>query len=70
MWYHPAALALGKRDVVAAWFLCLAISAASFGLPAIERSIDAIEARTPPAGTGPSAVSCNLGARIGADQHG
>ena len=74
MWYHPAAFVLGKRDVVAAWLVCLAISAAFFGLPTIERlidamdAIDAIDARTPSAGTGPSGVSCNLGARKEADQ--
>jgi hypothetical protein len=70
MWYHPAAFTLGKRDVVAAWLVCLAVSAASFGLPTIERLIDAIDARTPSAGTGPSGVSCNLGARIEAGQQG
>jgi hypothetical protein len=73
MWYHPAAFVLGKRDVVAAWLVCLAISAAFFGLPTIERLIDtmdAIDARTPSAGTGSSGVSCNLGARKEADQQG
>jgi hypothetical protein len=70
MWYHPAAFVLGKRDVVAAWLVCLAISAAFFGLPTIERLIDTIDARTPSAGTGSSGVSCNLGARKEADQQG
>jgi hypothetical protein len=70
MWYHPAAFTLGKRDVIAAWLVCLAISAASFGLPTIERLIDAIEARTPSAGTAPSGVSCHLGAKTEADHQG
>jgi hypothetical protein len=70
MWYHPAAFVLGKRDVVAAWLVCLAISAAFFGLPTIERLIDAMDARTPSAATGSSGVSCNLGARNEADQQG
>ena len=67
MWYHPAAFALGKRDVVAAWLVCLAISAAFFGLPAVESLIDAKAAST---GTGPSAVNCRPGARAQADQQG
>jgi hypothetical protein len=70
MWYHPAAFALGNRDVIAAWFVCLAISAASFGLPAIERLIDGTGAGTPATGTGSSGVSCNLDARIDHDQRG
>jgi len=28
MWYHPAALILGGRDVIGAWLVCLAITAA------------------------------------------
>jgi hypothetical protein len=30
MWYHPAAFALGKRDVIGAWILCL-VAALFFG---------------------------------------
>ena len=67
MWYHPAAFALGRSDVVAAWLVCLAISAACFGFPVSESLIDA-KAATP--GAGPSLVNCNLDARMQADKHG
>ena len=30
MWYHPAALAVGIRDVIGAWLVCLAVAAAFF----------------------------------------
>jgi hypothetical protein len=54
MWYHPAAFELGKRDVIAAWLVCLAISAACFGWPVAESLIDAVAAA---ASTGPSVVN-------------
>jgi len=31
MWYHPAALAVGIRDVIGAWLVCLAVAAAFLG---------------------------------------
>ena len=31
MWYHPAAFFLGKRDVIGAWLICLALVMAFFG---------------------------------------
>ena len=31
MWYHPASYVLGKRDVIGAWLICLAIAAIFFG---------------------------------------
>lgn len=67
MWYHPAAFALGSRDVIASWRVCLAISAAFLGLPAVQSLIDAAAAS---AGTGPSAINCPLSARAQADQRG
>jgi hypothetical protein len=33
MWYHPAAFFLGKRDVIGAWLICLALVMAFFGYP-------------------------------------
>ena len=33
MWYHPSAFLVGKRDVIGAWLVCLAVAAACFGLP-------------------------------------
>ncbi len=32
MWDHPAAFALGKRDVIGAWLVCLAVAAGSLVL--------------------------------------
>jgi hypothetical protein len=32
MWDHPAAFALGKRDLIGAWLVCLAFGAACFVL--------------------------------------
>ncbi len=34
MWRHPAAFSVGKREVIAAWLVCLAVAAACLGLPA------------------------------------
>jgi len=31
MWYHPASYALGRRDVIGAWLICLMIAAMLFG---------------------------------------
>jgi hypothetical protein len=31
MWYHPAALILGNRDVIGAWLVCLVFAAACLG---------------------------------------
>jgi hypothetical protein len=31
MWYYSADFALGKRDVIGAWLVCLVIAAACFG---------------------------------------
>jgi hypothetical protein len=67
MWYHPAAFALGKRDVIAAWLVCLSISAACFAVPVAESLISDEVAL---AGTCPSAVHCPRGARAHANQHG
>jgi hypothetical protein len=39
MWYHPAAFALGKRDVIGAWIVCLAIAVPFFGWPMLESVI-------------------------------
>jgi len=36
MWYHPGAVALGWRDVVAAWIVCFTIAAALVGCGAFE----------------------------------
>ena len=33
MWCHPAAFLLGKRDVIGAWLICLALVMAFFGYP-------------------------------------
>ena len=35
MWYHPAAFVLTKRDVIGAWFNCIAVATAFFGYPAV-----------------------------------
>ena len=35
MWYHPAAFVLTKRDVIGAWFICIAVATAFFGYPAV-----------------------------------
>jgi hypothetical protein len=42
MWYHPCAVALGWRDVVAAWIVCFAAAALLFcyGLSAAEADAD------------------------------
>jgi hypothetical protein len=39
MWYHPAAFALGKRDVIGAWLLSLVAVALFFGWPVLESLI-------------------------------
>ena len=33
MWYHPAAFAVGTRDVIAAWIVCLTLCVALFAFP-------------------------------------
>ena len=30
MWYHPGAFFVGKRDVIGAWVICLALATAFF----------------------------------------
>jgi len=39
MWYHPAALILSKRDVIAAWIVCLVLVAACFGSPMLAAAL-------------------------------
>jgi hypothetical protein len=39
MWYHPAALILGKCDVIAAWLVCLIVAATCFGLPMLAAAL-------------------------------
>ena len=42
VWYHPAAFAIAKRDVVGAWLVCLAIACLFFGAaPAFESAVEA-----------------------------
>jgi hypothetical protein len=40
MWYHPAAFFLGKRDVIGAWLICLALVMAFFGYPVVTTALD------------------------------
>jgi hypothetical protein len=40
MWYHPAAFFLGKRDVIGAWLICLALAMAFFGYPVVTTPLD------------------------------
>jgi hypothetical protein len=35
MWYYPSVFALGKRDVIGAWLMCLVVAAVFFGWSAI-----------------------------------
>jgi hypothetical protein len=35
MWYDPPAFFLGRRDVIGAWLVCLALAAASLSLQAL-----------------------------------
>jgi hypothetical protein len=39
MWYDPSAFAVGKRDVIAAWIICLAITAPFLGWLMVESLI-------------------------------
>ena len=39
MWYDPAALFLGRRHVVGARLVCLALSAACLGLPMLATAL-------------------------------
>jgi len=41
MWYHPAAFAVGIRDVIAAWIVCLTIFAALFAFASLENTNEA-----------------------------
>ena len=41
MWYHPTAFALGWRDVLAAWAICLALTAGLLGLCIAESEAEA-----------------------------
>jgi hypothetical protein len=68
MWYHPAAFALGKRDVIGAWLLCLVtvIGVFGYGLPAIERR----EANFTTAATAPNPTACHLAAKLTDQKHG
>jgi hypothetical protein len=36
MWYDPGTYAVGKRDVIAAWIICLAIAAPFVVWPTVE----------------------------------
>jgi hypothetical protein len=40
MWYHPATFFLTKRDVIDAWFICIAVATAFFGYPAVTSVLD------------------------------
>jgi hypothetical protein len=40
MWNNSVTLNFGKRDVVAAWIVCLALAAAFFGFPAMMTVLD------------------------------
>ena len=40
MWDHPAAFFLTKRDVIGAWFICIAVATAFFGYPAVTSGLD------------------------------
>jgi hypothetical protein len=40
MWYHPAAFFVGKRDVIGAWIICLALATAFFGYPVVMTALD------------------------------
>ena len=40
MWYHPAAFLLGKRDVIGAWLICVAVATAFFGYPVVTAALD------------------------------
>jgi hypothetical protein len=39
MWYDPAALFIGQRDMVGAWLACLALTAACLGLPVLATAL-------------------------------
>jgi hypothetical protein len=39
MWYPPGALILSKRDVIAAWIVCLVVVAACFGSPMLAAAL-------------------------------
>ena len=53
MFYHPAAFALGIRDVIAAWLVCLTLVAALFAFAAVDNTD---EASGGPAAAGINAV--------------
>jgi hypothetical protein len=40
MWYHPADFLVGKRDVIGAWVVCLAVAVAFFGYPVVMTALD------------------------------
>jgi hypothetical protein len=40
MWYHPATFFLTKRDVIDAWFICIAVATAFFDYPAVASVLD------------------------------
>jgi hypothetical protein len=40
MWYYPAALIVGKRDVMGAWVICLLVAAVCFGSPMLTAAFD------------------------------
>ena len=40
MWYHPAAFFVGKRDVIGAWVICLAVAVVFFGYPVVMTALD------------------------------
>jgi hypothetical protein len=53
MWYHPAAFCVGKRDVVGAWVICLALAMAFFGYPVVTTALDAWSGDAHVAGVAP-----------------
>jgi hypothetical protein len=54
MWYHPGALILSKRDVIAAWIVCLVLVAAYFGSPMLAAALG-----TAAGGVHLAATACN-----------
>ena len=47
MWYHPAAFAVGRRDVIGGWLVCLVVAAASFGTPLVTAAVDGLRHPVP-----------------------
>ena len=47
MWYHPVAFFVGKRDVIGAWVICLALATAFFAYPVVITALDAKSTQKP-----------------------